>query len=82
MKTISVSSLNSNENAGSENKERGGFRESSLQDGMSWRNGSRHEVRRWAFGDEAKLYAAGVLRHKRDELGWQALDLKDVASAS
>lgn len=46
MKTISVSSLNSNENVGSENKERGGFGESVLQDEMSLRNRLRPEVKR------------------------------------
>lgn len=46
MKTISVSSQNSNENAGSENKERGSFGESGLQDEMSLRNRLRHEVER------------------------------------
>lgn len=41
-KTISVSSLNSKENAGSENKERGGSGESALQDETSLRNKLRH----------------------------------------
>lgn len=46
MKTISVSSLNSNENAGSENKERDRFGENGLQDKMSLKNRLRHEIRR------------------------------------
>lgn len=45
MKIISVSSLNSNENARPENKGRGGFGESGLQDEMSVRHRLRHEVR-------------------------------------
>lgn len=43
MKTISASSP---ENAGSENKERGGLGENGLQDEMSLRTRLRHEVRR------------------------------------
>lgn len=81
MKTISVSSLNSNENVGSENKERGGFGESVLQDEMSLRNRLRPEVKRWASDNEAKLYVAGVQQWKRHGLGWRVLELKDVVSA-
>lgn len=74
--TISVPSLNSNENAGSENKERGGCRESGLQDEKSL----RHRLTQ-AFGDEAKLHVAGIQQHKGDELRWQVLGLKDVVNA-
>lgn len=48
---------------------------------MSLRNGLRHEVRRWAFGDETKLYTAGSGQQlKRHEQGWRVLD-RDVLSA-
>lgn len=51
-----------------------------MQKEMNLKN--RHEVTRWAFGDEAKLHATGWGQQLvRDEPGWTVLDLKGVVSA-
>lgn len=49
MKTSSASGLNYSEDAGSENKRKGGLGYSGLQEETTPRCGLRHEVRRWGI---------------------------------